>query len=260
MSYETLELETKDRIATVTVNRPKALNALNAQTFDDLRAVFAAIAADEKIGAAVLTGAGEKAFVAGADIVELSTCDGAKASAISTSGQAFFTSLETMGKPVVAAINGFALGGGLELALACTFRYASENARLGFPEVKLGVIPGYGGTQRLARLVGTGRALEMILTGEFIDATRAESIGLVNRVVPAAELLPACREIAEKMCAVGPLAVSRAIDAVHRGWDLPLAEGLALEARHFGALFDTADAREGIRAFLEKRAAEFSGS
>jgi len=259
MSFQHLSSETDGAISTITIDRPKALNALNADTLNELEQAIDRAAGDDAVRVVILTGAGDKAFVAGADISELATLDPDGAAQVARRGQHLFRKIERLGKPVIAAINGFALGGGCELALSCSLRVASESARLGLPEVKLGVIPGYGGTQRLPRLVGRGVALELITTGEFVKADRALAIGLVNHVVAAEELLPFCRALAEKMVAVGPLAIRAALQSVDEGLDVPLDEGLAREARAFGALFGTADAREGIAAFLEKRAASFRG-
>jgi len=259
MAYENLLVEHADGVATLTVNRPKALNALNAATIGELDEAITAAGTDDAVRVLILTGAGEKAFVAGADISEMTALDAAGGQALAERGQAVFARLETLGKPSIAAVNGFALGGGCELAMACSFRIAAEGARLGLPEVTLGLIPGYGGTQRLPRLVGRGRALELMLTGGMVDAARAAEIGLVNRVVPAAELLDTCRKLAGKIGSVGPLAVKAALTAVAEGEGRPLAEATAIEARAFGALFGTADAREGIQAFLEKRSASFQG-
>jgi enoyl-CoA hydratase len=257
--YENLLVEQSGAILTIAVNRPKAGNALNKATLGELERAFAAAREDRSVGAAIVTGAGEKFFVAGADIHELKENTPLSAKAIARRGQELFTSIERLGKPVVAAVNGFALGGGLELACACTFRTASKNAQLGLPEVKLGVIPGYGGTQRLPRLVGMGRALELILTGEPIGAEEALRIGLVNHVWEPAELLPKTREIVEKILQRGPLAIRFALEAAYRGRDLPIEEGLQAETDLFGLLATTSDMREGMAAFLEKRAAKFAG-
>jgi enoyl-CoA hydratase len=259
-TYETLLLEVDQAIALVTLNRPAVLNALNAQVFNDLESVITLLAADPAIRAILITGAGPKAFAAGADIKELSLTDSASAERLALRGQGVFQLIATCGKPVIACINGFALGGGCELALACTLRIASDAARLGQPEVKLGLVPGYGGTQRLPRLVGSSAALKLILTGDIIPAAEALRIGLVDEVVPADELLPRARALAAQIAAVAPLAVAASIDAVHRGADLPLAEALAYEASLFGRLSDTSDKHEGVHAFLEKRAPTFTGS
>jgi len=259
MDFENLLVESRDRIAWVTVNRPKVLNALNRQTVRELGECFQRLGQDDAVGVIILTGAGEKSFVAGADINELARQTPLEGKETALLGQAVLNRIENLGKPVIAAINGFALGGGCELALACTLRIASENARLGQPEVKLGIIPGYGGTQRLPRLVGAGRALQLVLTGEQIPAQEAHRIGLVNEVVAREELLPRCEAIARQMLANGPLAVRLCIEAVNRGLSMTLAEGLNLEAALFGMCCTTEDMKEGTRAFLEKRAASFTG-
>lgn len=258
--YSHILFEVDDKgIALVTVNRPDKLNALSAAVVGELEQAFERIAGEASIRAAILTGAGDKAFVAGADIKELADHSPAEARARALLGQQVFRLLETCGKPSVAAVNGFALGGGLELAMACTVRFASANAKLGQPEVKLGIIPGYGGTQRLPRLIGRGRALEMLLSGEPIDAIEAHRIGLVNTVVPQAGLLSYSRTWLEKVLANGPLAVRLAMDAVDTGLDGGLEAGLRFEAAAFGVAFATEDRREGTRAFLEKRKPVFAG-
>jgi len=259
MPYQTLTLTVADRIATITVNRPEKLNALNDATIGELSAVAEEVRGRADVAGVILTGAG-RAFVAGADISELAGQRPLDARRRALRGQAVFRQLETSPKPVVAAVNGFALGGGCELAMACHVRIASETAKFGQPEVKLGITPGYGGTQRLPRLVGRGRALQLLLTGETIDAAEALRIGLVNRVVPPAELMDTARAMVTAILANGPLAVALCIDAVDRGLDLPLSDALALEAGHFGLLAATADMAEGTRAFLEKRAAQFRGA
>lgn len=246
-------------IALVTVNRPDKLNALSAAVIEELREAFEHIADEPAIRAAIVTGAGDKAFVAGADIAELATLSAVEARQFALRGQRVFRLLETSGKPSVAAVNGFALGGGMELAMACTVRFAAENARLGQPEVKLGIVPGYGGTQRLPRLVGRGRALEMLLSGEPVTAVEAHRIGLVNAVVPQAELLGYSRAWLAKVLANGPLAVGLVMDAVDAGLDAGLDEGLRLEAAAFGLSAASEDRREGTRAFLEKRRPVFAG-
>lgn len=258
-SYENLLVEPAGAVATITVNREKALNALNLATLGELRAAFTAARDDAAVRAVILTGAGPKAFVAGADIRELKENTPLTAKAVARAGQELFSFIERLGKPVVAAINGFCLGGGLELASACTFRTAAKTALLGLPEVKLGVIPGYGGTQRLPRLVGIGRAMELILTGEPIPAEEAWRIGLVNHVFEPAELLAKTREIVDKILARGPVAVRFALEVAYRGLDMPLDEGLNAESNLFGLLCTTADMREGMAAFLEKRPAQFKG-
>ena len=251
--FENILYEVRNNIAFITLNRPKVLNALNAATLAELDTAIAAIREDALIRAALLTGAGEKAFAAGADIQELAQANGIDGRDLALRGQAIFRSIETCGKPVIACINGFALGGGCELALACTLRIASETARLGQPEVKLGLIPGYGGTQRLARLVGKGAALQMILTGEMISAAEALRIGLVNEVVAPDQLLPRAEAIARTIAGMAPLAVRYSMEAVDRGYDLPLEEGLFLEAALFGLSCGTEDKVEGTAAFLAKR-------
>ena len=259
MSYENILLEKKNSIAYVTINRPKVLNALNMATMEELRAAFHDIKNDEAIRVVILTGSGEKAFVAGADIGELEQQDAVSAKRYAHRGQSVLNLIENLGKPVIACINGFALGGGCELALACTVRLASDNAKLGQPEVKLGIIPGYGGSQRLPRLVGKGLAMQMVLAGETITAQEAHRIGLVNEVVAAAELIPRAEAIAAKIIANAPLAVQYAIEAVNKGMEMTLAEGLFLEAALFGVCCATEDKKEGTTAFLEKRAAQFKG-
>ena len=243
MTYQTLLVDVADALATVTVNRPEMLNALSGAVVAELHDAARALRADAAVRGVIVTGAGPKAFVAGADIAELARLDVPGARAMALAGQAMTTAFAAMGKPVVAAVNGFALGGGCELALACHIRIASENAKFGQPEVKLGLIPGYGGTQRLARLVGKGRALHLLLTGETIDAQEAYRIGLVTKVV----------------LANGPVAVALTTDAVERGLDLPLADGLRLEADLFALGAATEDMKEGTRAFLEKRPPNFTG-
>ena len=252
-------IENRDDVAVITINRPDKLNALNAETVSELRVALERVAADEAVRAVIVTGAGAKSFVAGADIAELAQMTPLSGIEVSRQGQDTFRALETMSKPVIAAVNGFALGGGLELALACHFRVASENAKFGLPEVKLGIIPGYGGTIRLPRVVGRGRALEMILTGEMIDAQEAYRIGLVNHVYPFAELLGAAEQLAKKIAANGPVAVALGIEAVDHGYHASTEDALRLEAKLFGLLAATQDMREGMGAFLEKRKAEFKG-
>ena len=259
MGYENLQVERKDAVAIVTVSRPKKLNALNTQTIAELDTVFAALASDDEVRGVVVTGAGEKAFVAGADIEELAGLDAQSGRALSGRGHRVFDRIEWLGKPVVAAINGFALGGGCELALACHVRLASENASLGTPEVKLGLMCGYGGTQRLPRLVGRGAALEILLTGRRVGAEEALRLGLVNRVVPLVQLLPEAEALVREMVANGPLALRATLEAVHGGLDRPLAEAQEGEAQLFGDLCASADAVEGTSAFLEKRAPRFRG-
>jgi enoyl-CoA hydratase len=246
-------------IALVTVNRPGKRNALSSAVVAELKSAFETIAADAAIRAAIVTGAGEKAFVAGADINELAVLSPVEARAYALRGQQVFRLVETCGKPTVAAVNGFALGGGLELAMACTVRFASDNALMGQPEVKLGIIPGYGGTQRLPRLVGRGRALELLLSGEPVNAAEAYRIGLVNAVVQQRELLAQSRAWLAKVLANGPLAVGLVLEAVDVGLDSGIEEGLRFEAAAFGLSSATEDRREGTRAFLEKRKPAFAG-
>src|ERR1022692_19777 len=260
MSYSHILFQVEEPgIALLTVNRPEKLNALSGELIAELADAFGRVAGEPAIRAAILTGAGEKAFVAGADIRELAALSPYEARAFALRGQAVFRQLETCGKPSGAAGNGFALGGGLELAMACTVRFASENAKLGQPEVKLGIIPGYGGTQRLPRLVGRGRALELLLAGDPITAAEAYRIGVGNAVVAQAELLDYCRAWLGKVLANGPLALGLVLDAVDSGLDSGLEEGLRFEAAAFGISAATEDCREGTRAFLEKRRAAFTG-
>jgi enoyl-CoA hydratase len=258
-SFEHLHYEKRNQIAFLTIARPKMLNALNAATMQELSHAFHAVRDDDDVRAAILTGEGEKAFVAGADITELTALDADAAGALAVRGQALFSLVEDCGKPVIAAVNGFALGAGCELALACAIRLAAENARFGQPETKLGLIPGYGGTQRLPRLVGKGRALEILLTGEMIDAEEALRIGLVNEVVPFDQLLPHAEALAARIIANGPLAIRYCLQAVNRGMEMTLAEGMAHEAALFALCCATEDKNEGTRAFLEKRAPQFKG-
>jgi enoyl-CoA hydratase len=259
MSFETLTLAVADRIATITVNRPDKLNALNARVIEELAAAIDDARGRPEVGGVILTGAG-RAFVAGADISELEGHGGMSAKALAQRGQAVFARFESSPKPVVAAVNGFALGGGCELAMACHIRLASEAAKFGQPEVKLGLLPGYGGTQRLPRLVGKGRALQLLLTGEIIDASEALRIGLVNRVVAPDQLIGAATTMLTQILANGPLALAGCIEAVNRGYDLSLDDALTLEATGFGLLASTDDKREGTRAFLEKRPPTFTGT
>lgn len=259
MPFQTLAFDVHDRVATIRVNRPDKLNALNDETIAELDEAFALVERRDDIAGVLLTGAGTKAFVAGADIAELSTQGATDGRARAVRGQAAFSRIERCPKPVIAAVNGFALGGGCELAMACHIRIASDTAKLGQPELKLGITPGYGGTQRLARLVGKGRALQLLLTAEMIDAAEAYRIGLVNKVVPAADLLAEAERMLRQIIAFGPVAVALCIEAVNRGADVPLDQGLELEASYFGLLSATEDMREGMRAFLEKRPAQFTG-
>ncbi len=259
MGYENLLVDVKDRIATVTVNRPQVLNALNAKTMDEMDQCWQALKQNPDVGVVIITGSGEKAFIAGADIKELNAYSPAEAAECARRGQSMLSRLQQLGKPVIAAINGFALGGGCELSLACALRIASPNARIGQPEVKIGIPPGYGGSQRLPRLIGRGRALQMILTGEPVTAEVALQWGLVNQVVELAQLLPTAREIAGKILANSMTAVRYALQAVDEGLDQPLEQGLFLESVLFGLCFSTPDMKEGTGAFLEKRAARFTG-
>jgi len=259
MTYENILVEKKNATAYVTVNRPKVLNALNMATMEELRAVFHDIKRDGAIRVVIFTGAGEKAFIAGADIGELAKHDAVIGKEYTHRGQSVLNLIENLGKPVIACINGFALGGGCEIAMACTMRLASENAKLGQPEVKLGIIPGYGGTQRLPRLVGKGLAMQQVLTGEMITAQEAYRIGLVNEVTAAAELIPRAEAIAAKIISNAPLAVQYAMEAVNKGMEMTLAEGLYLEAVLFAVACSSEDKKEGTTAFLEKRPAQFKG-
>jgi enoyl-CoA hydratase len=259
MAYENLLYEKKDGIAYITFNRPKVLNALNRKTVEELQEILLDARGDNSVRVLILTGAGEKAFVAGADINELAQQTPVNGKEFSLFGQGAFHLLETLGKPSIAAINGFALGGGCELALCCSIRLASKTAKLGQPEVKLGIIPGYGGSQRLVRLCGKGMAHELCLTGEMISAEEAERIGLVNRTYEPADLLPAAEAVAKKIIERAPLAVKYCMEAIERGVEMPQEEGLFLEATLFGLCCATDDMREGTKAFLEKRKAEFRG-
>lgn len=259
MNYEFLTLAVDDRVATLTVNRPDKLNALNDATIAELGRAIEEVREREDIGGLIVTGAG-RAFVAGADISELASQTPTIAKARAQNGQAVFRRFETSPKPVIAAVNGFALGGGCELALACHIRIASDKAKFGQPEVKLGTCPGYGGTQRLSRLVGKGRAIELIVTAEMIDAAEAYRIGLANKVVPGEELLATATGMMRLILANGPLAVALCIEAVDRGLGMSLDDAMVLEANHFGLLAATGDMAEGMSAFLEKRTPEFRGT
>ena len=256
---ENVKTENRDGLLIVTIDRPKVLNALNAQTVDEIHQAFLAAHDDENVKAVIVTGGGEKAFVAGADINELAKKTPITGKTTSEHGQAVLSFIERFPKPVIAAINGFALGGGCELALACHIRIASDKAQIGLPEVTLGIIPGYGGTQRMARLLGKGKALELICTGDRIPAAEAERIGLVNKVVPADQLMATAEEMARKIMSRGPLAIRAAIEAVTRGSEMPFEEGQFLEATLFGLLCASDDTKEGMAAFLEKRPAQFKG-
>jgi len=259
LKIENVLYEKKGAIAYVTLNRPKVLNALNTKTWEDLRTAFEAARDDHEVRGVILTGAGEKAFIAGADISELADLTAVEGEESSSFGQAVLNLVENLGKPVIAAINGFALGGGCETAMACTIRIAAETAKFGQPEVKLGVLPGGGGTQRLPRLVGKGRALQLILTGEMISAQEAYRIGLVNEVVPAANVIPRAETILKQIFSNAPIAVKYSLEAANKGLETSQAEGLSLEASLFGLCAGTEDKREGTQAFLQKRPAQFHG-
>jgi enoyl-CoA hydratase/carnithine racemase len=258
-ALENVLYEKKDGIAYVTLNRPKVLNALNQRTWQDLRAAFEDARDDATVRGVILTGAGDKAFIAGADISEIAHITAIEAEQSSRYGQDVLTLVENLGKPVIAAVNGFALGGGCETAMACTIRVASEHARFGQPEVALGIIPGGGGTQRLPRLVGKGRALQIILSGAMMTAQEAYRIGLVNEVVPATDLIPRAEAILKQIFANAPVAIRFSLEAVNRGLETSQAEGLALEASLFGLCAGTEDKHEGTQAFLQKRPAKFTG-
>ena len=259
VSYENLLVELDAGVAVLTINRPKVLNALNSATLDELRRALLSFRHDERVRCVIITGAGEKSFIAGADINELAVQTPVSGREHARRGQHVLDLIESLGKPVIAAINGFALGGGCELAMACTIRIAADTARLGQPEINLGIIPGYAGTQRLARLIGRGRALDMLLTGEHVNASEAFRLGLVNRVVPAASVMEEARKLATTLAAKAPVAVRYILDAVNKGLDMPLAEAQTFEATLFGLVASTEDMREGTKAFLEKRKAEFKG-
>ncbi len=259
MDFKNLLVKKGDGIGWITINRPEKLNAMNIETIEELRKAFEGFGSDAEVRAVILTGAGEKAFIAGADISEFIHLDAEKGRMYARRGQELTTTIENFAKPVIAAINGYALGGGTEFSLACHLRIASENAKLGQPEVKLGIIPGYGGTQRLSRLVGKGKAMEMILSGRIIEAGEALEIGLVNKVVPPGELLAAAEAMAKEMIKNAPLALANSIEAINRGLDKSLADGLELEAEIFGRCCATDDFREGAKAFIEKRKPDFHG-
>lgn len=259
MAESNLLIEISDRIAVVTVNRPEKRNPLNLATIDELDDCFTALKDNPDVGAVILTGAGDKAFVAGADINRLADLEPLSGRDWAVRGQRAFEKIERLGKPVIAAINGWALGGGMELAMACHIRIAAETARMGQPEIKLGIIPGYGGTQRLPRLIGQGRAFEMLLTGDPIDAAEAWRIGLVNHIAPAEELMAKAREIAARMLKNSAVALSLTLETVERGLTMPLPEAMAWEAAQFGLSGASEDSKEGVRAFLEKREAKFLG-
>jgi enoyl-CoA hydratase len=259
MNGDPILTERTGAVATVTVNRPKVLNALNSQTVEALTSVLIDLQKDDEVRAVVLTGAGDRAFIAGADIGELARLTPRTARALTDAGHRLCTHLERLGKPVIAAVNGYALGGGCEVAMACTCRIAARTARLGLPEITLGIIPGYGGTQRLPRLVGRGRALEMMLTGAPVTAEEAWRIGLVNRVVEPEALAAEALALATTLAAEAPEAVRRILDVVNHGLDMSMADATALEGTAFGLLWATEDAREGTSAFVEKRKARFTG-
>jgi len=259
LALENVLYQKKESVAYITVNRPKVLNALSHQTFVDLRAAFEDARGDDAVRGVILTGAGDRAFIAGADISELATVTAVDAAQSINVGQEVLNLVENLGKPVIAAINGFALGGGCETAMACTIRVASETAKFAQPEVKLGLVPGGGGTQRLPRLVGKGRALQMILSGEMISAQEAYRIGLVNEVVPAAEVMARAEAILKQIFANAPLAVKYSLEAVNKGLETSQSEGQALEAAFFGLCAGTEDKKEGTQAFLQKRAPRFEG-
>jgi enoyl-CoA hydratase len=259
MNYENLLIAIENKIALVTINRPTKLNALNKATLAELHSAFKDLEANEAVQVIILTGSGEKAFVAGADIAEFADFSATEGTQLAAEGhQNVFDHIENLKKPVIAAVNGFALGGGLELAMACHFRVASDNAKMGLPEVTLGLIPGYGGTQRLPQLVGKGRAMEIILTAAMITAEEAMQYGLVNHVVPQNELIAFCQGLAQKIIQNAPVALSEAIQAVNASFD-KTKNGYEAEINAFGRLFGTADFKEGTTAFLEKRKANFSG-
>ena len=257
--FEKLSLEIEEGIALVTLCQPEVLNALDGATVSELKKIFAGPLGNDDVGVVILTGAGDKAFVAGADIRELAGLDPLAGRQASQNGHALMREIENFPKPVIAAINGFCLGGGCELALACHMRVAGESAKIGLPEVKLGLIPGYGGTQRLSRLVGKGRAMEMILSGEGVTAPEAASMGLVNQMVKDQELIPKCRELAGKILSNAPLSLRYSIEAINHGLELPLEEANRMEATFFGLCCATEDMKEGTRAFLEKRPPKFQG-
>jgi len=259
MNYENLKIKKDSGIGWIVINRPDKLNALNIKTVEELKEAFTAFQTDADVKVVILTGSGEKAFIAGADIKELAELDEQSGRDYVIKGQAVTQIIENFKKPVIAAVNGYALGGGTELALACHIRFASDNAMMGQPEVKLGLIPGFGGTQRLARLVGKGIAMELILTGKTINAEEAHRIGLVNKVVAQDELLAACEALANKIMVNGPAALAFSIEAINKGLDKTLDDGLLFEAGLFGKASATEDSKEGTRAFLEKRKANFTG-
>jgi enoyl-CoA hydratase len=259
MEYQSLRIETSDNIAILTINRPQSLNALNSEVLRELECAFSELEGDSAVKVVILTGAGEKAFVAGADIKEMEEMNACQGHAFARQGQQVMLALEKMKKPVIAAVNGFALGGGLELALACDFIYAAEKAKFGFPEVTLGVIPGFGGTQNLARLIGKNRANELIFTGKIIDAPKACAWGIINELCPAEELLATAHATASAITRVGTLAIGYAKDAIANGLNMAREDGCRYEASLFGVLFASADQKEGMAAFIAKRKPAFSG-
>ena len=259
MSYNNLLYEVEDKIAIISIDRPEVLNALNQETFHELNEAVLSVRDDDSVGGMIVTGAGEKAFVAGADINELVQATALSGREASIRGQETLQLFELMGKPVIAAINGYALGGGFELALGCHIRIAAENAMMGLPEVGLGIMPGFGGSQRLPRLIGTSRALELILTGKSISAEEALSWGIVSKVVPEGEALNAAKEMMKEILTKAPMSIKMSIEAVNRGMNMSLDEGLAIESDRFGLLCGTEDMKEGMNAFLEKREAKFKG-
>lgn len=259
MTYQNLLLDVAAGVGILSINRPKALNALNIETLHELQEAFRELETNPEVGVVILTGAGDRAFVAGADILEMKDMKCLEAVRFSKLGQATLEQIEGLRKVVIAAINGFALGGGMEIALACDFIYASEKAKLGLPEVTLGVFPGWGGTQRLPRLIGKGKAKELIFTGAVISAGEAKDLGIVNRVFPAEALMEETRKVADKIASNGPIAVQLAKTAVDRGYDVGLKEGCHMEAMSFGSCFTTTDHREGMTAFIEKRKPQFRG-
>ncbi|GAB6194305.1 enoyl-CoA hydratase-related protein [Desulfocastanea catecholica] len=259
MQFKNLLYIADDAVATITINRPKALNALNQETLEEMLRCFRELAQNEAIRVVIITGGGDKAFVAGADIAFMEKLSPLAARCFALLGQQVLSTIENLPQPVIAAINGFALGGGCELALACDIRLASENARFGQPEVNLGVLPGFGGSQRLPRLIGRGRANELLFTGDIIDAREAARIGLINRVVPQAQLLPSCREMAEKIASRGPVAIRLCKEAVNNGVEIDLARACQYEADQLALCFSCDEQKEGMRAFLEKRPAKFHG-
>ena len=259
MAYETILFETNGPVAVVTINRPKAMNALSPQVIGEIDRAMAAIKADESLRAVILTGAGDKAFVAGADIAAMSKMTPLEGRAFARAGQEVLFNMEKLPKPIIAAVNGFALGGGCEIAMACDFIYAAENAKFGQPEINLGIIPGFGGTQRLSRLVGRNWAKELCLTGAIISAEEAKAIGLVNRVFPAGELMAAAMKTAQGMASKGRVSTRAIKELINNGYDMPLERAIPMEAENFATCFASPDQAEGMGAFLEKRKADFRG-